>query len=591
MRINENLEKTLMQLEQEENDNVVKLLDIAKAFEEVYKFINTSFIADEKGFAGVIDDLECTKERYDAIKGKTIYEVKRKIDDVTDVTINVEVANNGEISFGIASTNSKEAESLIDEINSPGCELLELIRMNADVSFFTENRELVFSTKPYLALKMGNFVEGDKAVLVYREEAKENDLNSKTTGLKYIRVDQIEGYLKNIKIDERRLPVLAYAYYGIDSSLDLEDKKYNINESTYPKITPDKVKYYTDPNYSNKLSEFVLSLGFGGGFCGGILGVIIGAASPLPLLPCILVGAGIPIATSVAIFNNGSKNYGIATNKEALISEARLETYRALKEVANANISYQEKEFTRKRAKNNKVFLSLKKGEKMNPIETIREVKTLISGADNLERPLYEVQLEQILNAYQQSTTKTRENELVEELYLLTDEIQNGKTTTIADLINMTIKKVTSLSDKVNVNDTLQTFNSLNSVIDYIADRNNNVYARKGTFKRELIRNYFEVMLQSKANEEETSIETLATIDSLNRSAMVNYLIEFSKRVKHFDDEQKSKVASTINFVCTSNEPSEVKIYKSIDLISKNDLTIDLLGKKIQAKTKVKVEE
>ena len=200
-------------------------------------------------------------------------------------------------------------------------------------------------------------------------------------------------------------------------------------------------------------------------------------------------------------------------------------------------------------------------------------------------------ELEQILNAYQQSTTKTRENELVDELYLLTDEIQNGKTTTIVELINMTIKKVTSLSDKVNVNDTLQTFNSLNCVIDYIADRNNPVNARKDKFKRELIRNYFEVMLQSKANEEETSIETLATIDSFNRRAMVNYLIEFSKRVQHFDDEQKSKVASTINFVCTSNEPSEVKIYKSIDLIAKHDLTIDLLGKKIQAKTKVKVEE
>ena len=40
MRINENLEKTLMQLEQEENDNVVKLLDIAKAFEEANKKSN-----------------------------------------------------------------------------------------------------------------------------------------------------------------------------------------------------------------------------------------------------------------------------------------------------------------------------------------------------------------------------------------------------------------------------------------------------------------------------------------------------------------------------------------------------------------------
>ena len=125
--------------------------------------------------------------------------------------------------------------------------------MNADVSFFTENHELVFSEKPYLALKMGNFVEGDKAVLVYREEASENELNKKNTGLKYIRVDQIEGYLKNIKIDERRLPVLAYAYYGLDKTDVLKEEKYYINESTYPKLTPEKVEYYTDSKYLDKI--------------------------------------------------------------------------------------------------------------------------------------------------------------------------------------------------------------------------------------------------------------------------------------------------------------------------------------------------
>ena len=139
------LEKSLLQLEQEETANVVSLLDIAKAFEEVYKFINTSFIADEKEFKKVLNDIECTKERYDAIGGKTIYEVKRNLDDVSSVTINIEVSNNGEISFETTSENKVEAERLIDEINSPDCELLELVRMNADVSFFTENHELVFS--------------------------------------------------------------------------------------------------------------------------------------------------------------------------------------------------------------------------------------------------------------------------------------------------------------------------------------------------------------------------------------------------------------------------------------------------------------
>ena len=591
MIINDKLEKSLLQLEQEETANVVSLLDIAKAFEEVYKFINTSFIADEKEFKKVLNDIECTKERYDAIGGKTIYEVKRNLDDVSSVTINIEVSNNGEISFESTSENKVEAERLIDEINSPDCELLELVRMNADVSFFTENHELVFSEKPYLALKMGNFVEGDKAVLVYREEASENELNKKNTGLKYIRVDQIEGYLKNIKIDERRLPVLAYAYYGLDRTDVLKEEKYYINESTYPKLTPEKVEHYTDSKYIDNIFEATLSVGLGGGFGLSIIGGIVGAVTALPVLPCILVGAAVPIATGAIIFNRGSKNVDRATNKEELIRLARLKTYSVLKEVANENINYQEKEFIRKRAKLNRNILGIKKGEKINPIDTIRDVKTFINDAETIRRPLYEVQLEQILNAYQQSTSQNRESELVEELYQLTDEIQNGRTTTISDLINMTIKKVTSLSDKVNVNDTLKSFNSLNSAIDYIAYRNMAINERKEIFKRELIRNSFEVMLQAKLNDEDTSIETLAIIEGITKSNMVNYLTDFSRRIKHFDDEKKSTVANSIHIVCLSQEPAEVKIYKSIDLIAKNDLSVDLLGKKIKSKTKVKVEE
>ena len=591
MRINEKLEKSLLQLEQDNNDNVVSLLDIAKAFEEVYKFINTSFIADEKEFRRVVDNLECTKERYDAIGGKTIYEVKKNLDDVSSVSVNIEVSNNGEISFETTSENKVEAERLIDEINSPSCELLELVRMNADVSFFTENHELVFSEKPYLALKMGNFVEGDKAVLVYREEAKENELNKKNTGLKYIRVDQIESYLKNIKIDERRLPVLAFAYYGLDRSEDLRIQKYYIKEETYPKLTPEKVDYYTSSKYLDKLFETTLSVGIGGAFALGIAGAIIGGFTVLPMLPCILVGAGAPIVTSVAIFQKGSKNHDRASNKDELIRLARLKTYGALKEVANENISYQEKEFNRKRAKLNRNILGIKKGEKINPIDTVRDVKTFINDAENLKRPLYEVQLEQILNVYQQSNSQTRENDLIDELYQLTDEIQNGKTTTQADLISMTINKVTSLSDKVNVNDTLKVFNSLNSAIDYIAYRSTSINNKKDTFKRELIRNSFEVMLQAKMNDDDLSIETLATIDGISKSEMVNYITDFARRVKHFDDEKKSSVANSIHVVCLSQEPAEVKIYKSIDLIAKNDLSNDLLGKKIKSKTKVKVEE
>lgn len=214
MRINENLEKKLLELEVSGKDNLLNILDVATALENVYGFINESMIKDEKDFDIVENDFRYVKERYDAINGKTIYNVKTV--DSEDVLFNIEISNLGEISFAVIGANKEEIERLIDKVNEPSNNVLEMIKMNADISFFTENRELVLSTKPYIAIKMGNFVEGNKAVIVYKEEQREEDINKTNTGLKYLRVDQIEGYLKNIKVDERKVPVLAYAYLGRD---------------------------------------------------------------------------------------------------------------------------------------------------------------------------------------------------------------------------------------------------------------------------------------------------------------------------------------------------------------------------------------
>lgn len=591
MRISEELEKGLLQVEESCSDNLISLLDVAAAFENAYKFINTSFIADERDFDETVDNLVFTKERYDAINGKTIYNVRQANSE--DTSISIEISNNSEISFAITGENKTDSESLINQLNAPSSELLQLMKMNADISFFTENKELVFSEKPYLALKMGNFVEGDKAVLVYKEEGKDNEINKRNTGFKYIRVDQIEGYLKNIKIDERKIPTLAYAYLGLDYSEELKREKYYIKESTYPKLTPEKVVQLTDERYFNKVCDSVLSIGLGGSFILGIGGTMIGGLTVLPILPCILVGVGLPIAISTIYYYNRCKQIERANNKEELIGEARISTYSVLKEAANKNINYQEKELIKRRSKKAKTLFGIKVGEKINPTDTIRETKNLIANGDYLKATLFNAQLAQILNAYSESTSATKENELVEELFLITDEISNGNNTTLNELYDMTIATIKRLSPKVNVNDTLKVIDSLDDTIYYIGARNGSFNEKKNTHIKELVRTSLEVMLQAKASGEDLSIEAIAALDSSIRTHINNYLNDFASRITYFDDSNKSATAGSIKMIFQRSLPSEVKIYKAVNLIANNDLTTDLLGKQIKekAKTKTKVEE
>ena len=50
MRLNEELEKSLLQLEENNGENVLSLLDVAHALENTYKYVNSCLLKDEKDF-------------------------------------------------------------------------------------------------------------------------------------------------------------------------------------------------------------------------------------------------------------------------------------------------------------------------------------------------------------------------------------------------------------------------------------------------------------------------------------------------------------------------------------------------------------
>lgn len=581
MRISDELEKSLSKLEENSSDNILSLLDVASAFEKVYSYINTSLVSDEKDFYEESEDMWCKKERYDSVNGKTIYSVGKKGNESN--IFNIVISNNGEINFELASEHKDEAEKMISKINEASNELLELIRMNCDISFFTENRELILSERPYLALKMGNFMEGDKAVLVYREEGNDTGINKTNSGLKYIRIDQIEGYLKNIKVDERSIPVLAFAYLGNDYSDELAKQKYYINESTYPKLTEDKVKKFTGERYWEKMVENALCIGLVGMVCLGMVGGFVGGVTALPFLPCLIAGTGSPILTAVVYYKNRCKQIERASQKDDLIENARLKTYKVLKRCANKNINYQEKELARKRNQNPMSLFGKKKGEKIDTAEVIRNVKTMISNGNSYAKPYYQISLAQILNAYTNTSSESRETELYDELVKLTDEISNCNHMELSEVIEMSIETVKRLSDKASIDDSLKCLNTIVSSIDKTSLSYSGIH--KSDYSKELTRTYLELMLKAMISGEGLSIETLASINPTSRTKIVDYVRDFSTRVKYFDDINKSLSARKIYDICNSNEPTEVKIIKAVNHINENNLIHDLLGKELKDKS------
>ena len=418
MRINDELEKSLLELEEKNNDNVLSFLDVVAALEKTYKHINNCSLKEEKDFIYQTDTYTCKKVKYDAIKGKTIYSVSSP--EGEEVLFNIEISSIGEINFDVIGQKEAEIQTLIEKVNEASDDLLELIKLNADVSFFTENRELILSQKPYLALKMGNFLEGDKAVLVYKNETSGSDINKLSAGLKYIRVDQIEGYLKNIKLDERKIPILTYAFLNENNEDRFKTEKFYIMDATYPYLTEEKVERYTEIDYLKHAGEATFACSFVGSLVLGITGGIVGAATVLPGIPLLIAGIGLPAVTGAGIFLRKATNVRRANKKEELLEIAHKKLYMVLKILANEKSSEIEKTMSFKKKK--KIKTTTKDQQRdLTPREIIIEGKKLLKEIPEYKSNLYLAVIKQLENAY------GLDNSLKEDEEVLKDETLYGE--------------------------------------------------------------------------------------------------------------------------------------------------------------------
>ncbi len=590
MRINDELEKSLLELEEKNNDNVLSLLDVAQALEKTYKHINNCSLKDEKEFIYQTDSYTCKKVKYDSIKGKTIYSVSSP--ESEEVLFNIEISSIGEINFDVIGQKESEIQTLIEKVNEASDGLLELIKLNADVSFFTENRELVLSSKPYLALKMGNFLEGDKAVLVYKNENSGSDINKTNVGLKYIRVDQIEGYLKNIKLDERRIPILAYAFFNGNNEDRFKTEKFYIMDATYPYLTEEKVERYTEIDYLKHAGEATFACSFIGSLVLGITGGIVGAATVLPGVPLLIAGIGLPALTGTGIFLRKVTNVRRSNQKEELLETAHKKLYMVLKTLANEKSSEIEKAMSFKKKK--KIKASTKGNQQeLTPREIIVEAKKLLKEIPAYKSNLYLAVINQLENAY------GLDNSLKEKEDVLKDETLYGELLqAIEEIYDLPeIQTVDAVDNSMSAMKRLITCGDINKTISNI-----NIYTRAysgaGSFKEhntyvtEILNMYLEALLLAKENNETLSVQTVASIPSNTKNRLVATLTDFSERIYALypSGNEKFEAASKIRYNNQLVEEDEIKIVKAINLVNENNLTYDLLGKNLP-KTKVKVKE
>lgn len=589
MRINEELEKNLLQLEGSNGDNVLSLLDVAHALETTYKYINNCLLKDEKDFVIGTEEYACKKIKYDAKKGKTIYRVTNT--DGTEALFNIEVSNIGEINFEILGNDQDKIQTLIEKVNEANSGLMELVKLNADVSFFTENRELVISEKPYLALKIGNFIEGDKAVLVYKNQGNDSEINKPNSGLKFVRLDQIEGYVKNIKLDERRIPVLAYAFFEEQNIERFKTEKFYIMDATYPYLTEEKVNYLTEPDYLKHLGESTFCLSFIGSLVLGITGAIVGASTVLPGIPLFIAGVGLPAVTGTAVYLRKSTNVKRAFRKEELLEEAHQKLYKVLKILANEKTQKIEKQMSFKKQKKNKVS-SKAKEQDLTPREIIVEAKRLLKEIPTYKSNLYLAVINQIENGYGLSNSlvieenKLKDETLYGELLQVIDEIYDLPETQGVDAVDSSLAAMKRL---LSYGDRNQTITNLNTYTK--------AYSGAGSFKehnkyvKEILDMYLEALVLSKENNETLSVQTVSSIPDNTKSRLVMTLTDFADRVYGvYTGGEKVDAASKIRYNNGLAVEDEIKIIKAINEIYENNLSYDLLGKNLP-KQKVKVKE
>ena len=590
MRINSELEKNLLELEEKNNDNVLSFLDVAQALETTYKHINNCSLKDEKDFIYHTDLYTCKKVKYDSIKGKTIYSVISP--DSEEVLFNIEISSIGEINFDVVGQNEIEIQRLIEKVNEASDGLIELIKLNADVSFFTENRELVLSSKPYLALKMGNFIEGDKAVLVYKGENSGSDINKTNIGLKYIRVDQIEGYLKNIKLDERRIPILTYAFLNSNNEERFKTEKFYIMDATYPYLTEEKVERYTEADYLKHTGEATFACSFIGSLVLGITGGIVGAATVLPGVPLLIAGIGLPALTGTGIFLRKVTNVRRSNQKEELLEIAHKKLYSVLKVLANEKSSEIEKAMNFKKKK--KIQTSTKgKEQELTPREIIVEAKKLLKEIPVYKSNLYLAVINQLENAY------GLDNSLKEKEEVLKDEILYGELLqSIEEIYDLPEQPtVDAVDNSMAAMKRLITFGDINKTITNI-NTYTKAYSGAGSFKEhnsyvsQILNMYLEALLLAKENNETLSVQTVASIPTNTKNRLVSTLTDFSERIYalYSSGDEKFEAASKIRYNNQLVDEDEIKIVKAINLVNENNLTYDLLGKNL-SKTKVKVKE
>ena len=591
MRINEELEKSLLQLEENNGDNVLSLLDIAHALENTYKYVNSCLLKDEKSFLFQTDEYICKKLKYDAKKCKTIYRVSNS-DDTKAALFNIEVSNIGEINFEILGNDQDKIQNLIERVNEANSELIELVKLNADVSFFTENRELVISENPYLALKIGNFVEGDKAVLVYKMQGNDSEINKPNSGLKFIRLDQIEGYVKNIKLDERRIPILGYAFLDEQNIERYKNEKFYIMDATYPYLTSEKVEALTEDGYLKKFGETSFVVSLIGAIVLGITGGIVGASTVLPGLPLLIAGAGLPALGGTAAFLRARKNVERAFQKEDLLNEAHQKLYKVLKILANEKTKEIEKQMTFKKKKENKVITDAKSKD-LSPKDIINESKRLLKEIPPYKGNLYLAVINQIENAYGLSNSliieeeKQKDEVIFGELLQVIDEIYDLPETPAVDAVEASMAAMKRI---ISYGDSNQTINSLNRYV--------RAYNGAGSFKEntkfvnEILNMYLEALIISKEKNETIPVQTVSSIPDNTKARLVCTLTEFSDRVYsvYQNGTDKFDAASRIRYNNGLVDTDETKIIKAINAIEESGLTYDLLGKNL-SKGKVKIKE
>ena len=577
MRISRELEKILKEIEENNSDNGLSLLDVVNAMEKTYDCVNRSFLKDEIGFSEQIGDYQVVKKGYDAVSGKMVYAIKGNSDEEL---ITIGISNLGEMSFKSVSLNDIYADLLIKEINAPSNDkVMEKMKMNSEISFFTENCELVISKKPYLAIKMGNFVEGNKAVLVYKDEVNKDVINKIDSSVKHIKVEQIEDYLKNIKVDERMIPTLMYAFIGYDFERTLLLDKIRIERTTYPYLTPEKVTKLKSSEYFTELNINAVMMGMWGAFLFGILSGAISICDSLigeifSQIEILSVCLGVSVLTSVGYYFNGKKNIKRAYKKDELMDKAFIEFYKTLKSCALENMENLEKRYRKSNNRNDKKK-DVKKDSELSNLEIISKIKELLGNVKQDKAIFCNIVLDQILNIY-----KAKNSDISLELMDLFMVVKKIDDYSMSDLINYSINSVENLLSYGDGSSSIEVLNNLDYAIATKGD--SNIALEKEKWNKAIRDGYFEVLLSNNV-----SVREISNIPKITRLLLLEDCYEFVEQLKYEEDNDKNGCSKLLDDELGKDLPSGVRIYKTVNLIKNKGLEKEFLGKEIKGKEKV----